>query len=279
MKNKPTIPNRWIQTVLVFLLLLFLILIYFLTPTMTPDQRAIVRFLMALLGGLLTFLIGGNVMLVMRLPLEEPARMIFSATAGTAIFTLLYLVAPYWHQRETAKDVVKDLTGHLSPTSKSVEIPKINLLLLRNGNLATVSEGIIFRSGDKVRISVESPHAGFLYMLQQGSSGQFSVLIPDKRIRDGENRVQGGELFMYPPADGNYEFDSTPGIETVYTFTAKEKTNPLAAAIDRSIASNNRDSRGQVLLDDYAVRVLKEASASIGGKPVMVKVVKLTHQK
>ena len=159
-----------------------------------------------------------------------------------------------------------------------MENPKLTLFRLRNRQTQVVAGDTIFRNGDTVGFRVESPHDGFLYLVQQGSSGWFSVLIPDKGFPADSHRVKGGKAYTFPPGGARFRLDDTPGVETIHVFMAKEKTDPLAAAIERSSAGNKRDSRGQALLDDDAVRLLAAASKPDGANPAVVQILKLTHK-
>jgi hypothetical protein len=101
--KKPS-PQRsralWLQIVAVCLaiaLLGFFIAAYFVTPNPTNAQSDLVRFLYPLLAGLIASLISGGILLVLEIPLTDNARLAVSASAGLAIFILVYLKGPYWY--------------------------------------------------------------------------------------------------------------------------------------------------------------------------------------
>jgi hypothetical protein len=59
------------------------------------------------------------------------------------------------------------------------------------------------REGDRVRLTVESPEAGYLYVIDReryanGLRGEPYLIFPTTRIRDGDNRVTGGKLIDIP---------------------------------------------------------------------------------
>ncbi|MGH9838623.1 MAG: serine/threonine-protein kinase [Blastocatellia bacterium] len=165
------------------------------------------------------------------------------------------------------------------PPVERMEPPKITLFRSgRDGREQTVERDTIFHSGESVRFTVVPPRDGFLYLLQQGSSGEFSSLIPDKRIRGGANTVRAGETVMFPPARP-FKFDAQPGVETIFVFVAKDKSDPLAAAIEQSLARKKTNARGQVLLDEAAAKLLQASANLSDGKPAPVQIVKLTHEK
>ncbi|MBA2526619.1 MAG: DUF4384 domain-containing protein [Pyrinomonadaceae bacterium] len=66
-----------------------------------------------------------------------------------------------------------------------------------------VGAGTTFRQGDHVRLSIESPRAGYLYvfdrdLLSDGSMGEAMLIYPWSDMRGGENRVRPGKLVDIP---------------------------------------------------------------------------------
>lgn len=62
--------------------------------------------------------------------------------------------------------------------------------------------------GDRVRISVESPRAGYLYVIDReqyadGSFGDPYLIFPTIRTRGGDNRVRPGKLIDIPAQEDN----------------------------------------------------------------------------
>lgn len=61
----------------------------------------------------------------------------------------------------------------------------------------------VFREGDRIRIGVEAPHVGFLYVIDRevysdGSLGDPFLIFPTKHTRRGDNRVYPGRLIEIP---------------------------------------------------------------------------------
>ncbi|HMD33959.1 MAG TPA: serine/threonine-protein kinase [Vicinamibacterales bacterium] len=79
----------------------------------------------------------------------------------------------------------------------------------------------VFHSGDRVRFTFDANIDGYLYVVQQGSSGRWTVLFPNADINGGRNAIRRGEEYQIP--DGNwFRFDKTPGIEQVFVFLSRE---------------------------------------------------------
>ena len=62
------------------------------------------------------------------------------------------------------------------------------------------------REGDRVRLTIESPDAGYLYVIDReryasGERGAPYLIFPTSRTRNGDNRVTGGKLLDIPAQD------------------------------------------------------------------------------
>jgi hypothetical protein len=65
--------------------------------------------------------------------------------------------------------------------------------------------------GDRVRITVESPRPGFLYIVDReqyadGSLGEPMLIFPTKQTRGGDNRVMPGKLIDIPAQEDQYSY-------------------------------------------------------------------------
>jgi len=65
--------------------------------------------------------------------------------------------------------------------------------------------------GDRVRITVESPRPGFLYIVDReqyadGSFGEPMLIFPTLRTRGGDNRVMPGHLIDIPAQEDRYSY-------------------------------------------------------------------------
>jgi hypothetical protein len=71
--------------------------------------------------------------------------------------------------------------------------------------------------GDRVRLTIESPRAGFLYIIDRelyadGSLGEPLMIFPTMRTRGGDNRVLPGKLVDIPAQEDQYTyFTAQPG--------------------------------------------------------------------
>jgi hypothetical protein len=65
--------------------------------------------------------------------------------------------------------------------------------------------------GDRVRLTVESPRPGFLYIIDReqyadGSLGEPMLIFPTLRTRGGDNRVEPGRLIDIPAQEDQYSY-------------------------------------------------------------------------
>ena len=66
-----------------------------------------------------------------------------------------------------------------------------------------IASGSLLREGDRVRISIESPSTGYLYVIDReqysaGKLGEPYLIFPTTRIRNGDNQVTAGKLIEVP---------------------------------------------------------------------------------
>ena len=81
-----------------------------------------------------------------------------------------------------------------------------------------------FRTGDQVRFSFESNTDGYLYVIQQGSSGAWTVLFPNTEINGGRNKISRGEEYLVPNEDW-FGIEGPAGADQVYVIFSRD---PLA---------------------------------------------------
>lgn len=85
-----------------------------------------------------------------------------------------------------------------------------------------------FKTGDKVRFTFESNIDGYLYVVQQGSSGNWTTLFPHPDINGGLNKVRRGEEQQVPSrTEGSFTLEGVPGTEHIFVFLSKEPVDQL----------------------------------------------------
>lgn len=107
-------------------------------------------------------------------------------------------------------------------------------LLRQTGPYAAeeVDVDTVFRSGDRIKIRLESTDMAYLYILAKGASGRWRVLFPSARIAGGAHRVRPDESLSVPPS-GWFAFDEQAGQEKVFVMLSRRKVEDLDQAIER----------------------------------------------
>lgn len=82
-----------------------------------------------------------------------------------------------------------------------------------------------FHSGDRIRFAFESNIDGYLYVAQQGASGNWTVLFPNPEINGGRNSVKRHQEFEVPGGGDWFQLDDHVGTEHLFVFLSRE---PLA---------------------------------------------------
>ena len=91
------------------------------------------------------------------------------------------------------------------------------------GEAVEVDADIMFRSGDRIRFAFEPNIDGFLYVIQRGSTGRWSVLLPHPMINGGRNTVTRFDEVTIP-REGWFRFDENPGSEELFVYLSR---NPI----------------------------------------------------
>jgi hypothetical protein len=95
----------------------------------------------------------------------------------------------------------------------------------------------VFHSGDLVRFRFRSSFDGYLYVMDQSTSGKYLLLFPAKDAQEA-NRVEQDKEYLIPASSGSwFRVDDPPGYETVYFVISpvklekptEQETHPLPA--------------------------------------------------
>ncbi len=92
---------------------------------------------------------------------------------------------------------------------------QIELERLGDSGWHTVDPALVFAEGDRVRFRFHADFDGFLYVMNQSSSGHYEQLFPrDEAVP--KNQVAAGKTYQVPPAENVFRIAGPPGFETVY---------------------------------------------------------------
>jgi Domain of unknown function (DUF4384) len=99
-----------------------------------------------------------------------------------------------------------------------------------DGPYDEVDTDTIFKSGDKIRVSVESNDAAYLYIVQQGSSKTWNVLFPNDETEQGSNHIQRNREYEIP-GGGRFTFDEQAGSEKMFIILTRRPEPDLEKLI------------------------------------------------
>jgi hypothetical protein len=83
-----------------------------------------------------------------------------------------------------------------------------------------------FTTGDRIRFAFESNIDGYLYVAQQGTSGNWNILYPHPDINGGRNSVKKLSEIVIPD-DNYFRLDPPSGDEHVFVFLSREQMATL----------------------------------------------------
>jgi len=111
-----------------------------------------------------------------------------------------------------------------------------------SGKFMEVDQDATFRSGDRIRLNVDTNSAGYLYVVMQGSSGNWRLLFPSADVDGGNNRIEKGISQQIPPGDkGQFVFDEQSGTEKLFLVLSRQPETDL----DKLIYSINGTSSAE----------------------------------
>lgn len=152
-----------------------------------------------------------------------------------------------------AKSKSKGSTSPIGPHSSGTEVPLLNvsndaglplairysvMKLNENGEYDEVRPDANFRSGDKLRIAVEANDAGYLYLIQRGSSKTWSVLFPNSEYEGGSNHIKAARRQVIP-GKARFTLDDTPGAEKIFVVFSRRPEPDLEKLIYTLSTSEN----------------------------------------
>jgi hypothetical protein len=79
-----------------------------------------------------------------------------------------------------------------------------------------VNAALVFTPGDRLRFRVSASFAGYLYVMNQGTSGSYELLFP-RSDTGSDNQIQAAKDYVVPAtAQGYFRVSGPPGQDIVY---------------------------------------------------------------
>ena len=108
-------------------------------------------------------------------------------------------------------------SSHAAEIASSIPgVVDITLERQRDGKVETMVPGHVFTKGDVIRLKVTSHYDGYLYVMNQGTSGKFATVFPAMQT-GSDNRVKLGKQYLVPAVeDGWFEVNGPAGFDVLY---------------------------------------------------------------
>jgi hypothetical protein len=127
-------------------------------------------------------------------------------------------------------------TGPAGGQSKKLEQGprRMELTLERQqaGAWQVVDPGLILAHGDRVRFRFHTNFDGYLYVMNQGTSGNYATLFP-REDTGLQNRIEAAKEYVVPAVEGSFRVSGPPGQDILYwlvtplSLGAQAKYRPL----------------------------------------------------
>jgi hypothetical protein len=121
-------------------------------------------------------------------------------------------------------------TSAPAPTSGTALGLKYTILKRTGDQMVEVAPDTVFHAGDRIQFSVQVNGPGYLYIVNQGSSGTWRPMFPSPEVGDGDNHVEGWRSYTFPP-QSRLVFDEQTGIEKVFLVFSREPEPDLEKMI------------------------------------------------
>jgi hypothetical protein len=120
---------------------------------------------------------------------------------------------------------------------------------LEDGTYQEISPDAVFHAGDQIRLSLMSNQDGYLYVIEQGSSGRWVPLYPANSAAPESNKLVPGKEYIVP-GSGAWRFTGKPGQEKLFVMLSRAPETNL----EETIASLKSHQEG---LNDQLVAELR----------------------
>ena len=113
--------------------------------------------------------------------------------------------------KPTPQDAAAAHAAALAPA-----VVDITLERRRNGKIEPMAAGHVFAPGDVIRLRLTSHYDGYLYVMDQGTSGKFMTVFPATQTGN-DNRVRTAKQYLVPAVDdGWFEVNGPAGFDVLY---------------------------------------------------------------
>jgi hypothetical protein len=93
---------------------------------------------------------------------------------------------------------------------------ELTLERLENKTWQAVDPGLVFDTGDRIRFRFRANFDGYLYVMDQATSGNYETLFPREDTGE-QNRIEAGQEYVVPATtQGLFRITGPPGYDILY---------------------------------------------------------------
>jgi hypothetical protein len=136
-------------------------------------------------------------------------------------------------------------------------VPALDIALEQQigGKAVSLPPTHVFESGDTIRFRVTSRFDGYIYVMDQGTSGKFATAFPSATA-GSDNRIHLGQIYLIPSTvDGWFQVSGPAGFDVIYFLLSPE---PIVTPAAASLAAPGTISSLKPRCNDAAFRARGE---------------------
>jgi len=146
-----------------------------------------------------------------------------------SVLSVLALPVAQSQAKAAPDEVVNPAGGQAAVSagsSSSAMVVDITLERKKDGKVEAMAAGHVFATGDIIRLKLVSHYDGFLYVMDQGSSGKFATVFPAMQT-GSDNRVKRAKQYLVPAVeDGWFEVGGPAGFDVLYFLLSPTALTP-----------------------------------------------------
>jgi hypothetical protein len=107
----------------------------------------------------------------------------------------------------------------------------------------------VFETGDILRFQLTTSMAGYLYVVDKGTTGGIATLFPGASALEGDNRIAPGHTYLVPAdGDGWFEVDGPAGFDVLYFLVSATPIRLPSAASPQPQAGGEKSKSENTLV-------------------------------